>query len=767
MKKLLLLSLLCCSQVFAQDIDVQHYDIHLDLVKLNQKQLGGYSEARIKAINNINSVSLDLLRLTVDSVWVDGSKKAFSYNDSIVRVDGLAFAANNEFKVRVYYHGTPFKDPSTYGGGFYITNDFAYNVGVGFSADPHNLGRTWFAGVDNFTDRASYSFHIHTDLGKKAFCGGTLDSVTYTLIGEPVWHWNLEENIPTYLASVAVAAYSTITDTYAGMNGPIPVAINTLKADSTKAVGSYAHLEDAFHIYEQRFGPYRWPRVGFNSVPTIGGAMEHATNIAIASQLIDGGLGYESTIAHELSHHWFGDLVTCENADQMWLNEGWAVFCEYIFQEGLYGKTAYRDYVRKKHFDVLKSAHVNDKGYYPVGNVPHNITYGTTVYEKGGLVANTLRHYIGDSLFFAGVKSYLNKYAYNDGSSEKLKNELAAISGKNLDDFFAGWVASPGFPQFSVEQIVNSNIGTIGDSTMSTITISQKQKGSSHIWKDNRIELTLVDANGKQENIVMNQSEGSSTQSFRFKNFSPVCALIDLDEKIADATTEYWKTIKSTGAFALTNTFLTVDVKQVPDSAQLLFYHHWVAPDPYKNPSPDKVITSGHYWKIDGLMPASFLAKTTFQYQPDFDKNLTSSEDKLFLLYRPNSQSDWSIVPNTSLSTGSNKSDFRGTISTDTLRKGEYTIGGYSSSSGINNSENERLLIYPNPADKTVTVKWHSDKKGVLTLVNLSGAIVWQRNVERNQNEIAIERNNLPAGVYTLRLTNSGNEVKTALVNFY
>ena len=175
--------------------------------------------------------------------------------------------------------------------------------------------------------------------------------------------------------------------------------LTALPGDTTNMKLSFTHLDEAMQAFEGRFGAYRWPKVGFSAVPFNAGAMEHATCIAYPKSLLDGTTNYETLMAHELSHHWWGDLVTCRTAEDMWLNEGWASFCEMLFTEALYGEEAYRDAVRDNHKDVLLYAHRSDGGRFPVSGIPLNITYGDHVYNKGADVARNLRSFMGDEDF--------------------------------------------------------------------------------------------------------------------------------------------------------------------------------------------------------------------------------------------------------------------------------------------------------------------------------------------------------------------------------
>src|SRR5688572_14387829 len=174
---------------------------------------------------------------------------------------------------------------------------------------------------------------------------------------------------------------------------------------------SFINLEAAFDIYENKFGPYRWDRVGYMLESMNSGAMEHAMNIGYPALLANGTLTYESIVVHELSHHWWGDLITCRTAEDMWINEGTAVFCEHVFTEDFYGRDQYLTNIRADVKELIRVCHLpdpnGDDGYWPLSGVPLNHTYGATTYNKGALMIHSMRPYLGDSLFFAGLKQLL------------------------------------------------------------------------------------------------------------------------------------------------------------------------------------------------------------------------------------------------------------------------------------------------------------------------------------------------------------------------
>ena len=153
----------------SDSLDVLHYNINLDITDFVGQTISGYTELKIvPKVSVINNVSLDLLALNIDSIFVDNSLvSAFSYNDTLINIPVNAISISDTFMVKIYYNGSPVTDPSTWGG-FYFSGDCAYNLGVGFQDNPHNYGRVWYPCIDDFEDRATYDYYILVEDGKTA-----------------------------------------------------------------------------------------------------------------------------------------------------------------------------------------------------------------------------------------------------------------------------------------------------------------------------------------------------------------------------------------------------------------------------------------------------------------------------------------------------------------------------------------------------------------------------------------------------------------------
>lgn len=709
-------------------IHVLNYSIHLNIIHLSNKTISGYTELTITPkMNSVNAISLDLLKMTVDSVTIDNSlMPSFFYNDTLLRIPLISpVNINDTISVKVYYHGQPVMDPSGWGG-FYFSSDsvYAYNLGVGFQDVPHNYGRVWFPCLDDFVDRSTYDCYIRVKDTKTAVCGGTMMNETNNGDGTKTFYWRINSVIPTYLASVAVGDYVPVSYTFNGMNGNIPVKIYVPPYDTANARNSFVNLLSILNLYESYFGPFRWERAGYVGVPFIDGAMEHATNIAYPLTCINGNLFYEDLYAHELSHHWFGDLVTCETAEDMWINEGWADYCESQYREGLYGVNAYNANIKTNHYYVLTKCHVDDGGYYAIYGIPLTITYGSTVYKKGADVIHTLRNYLGDSLFYSFAKAWMNTYKFNHISTADLRDFMTANTGINVSDFFDGWIYSAGFPQYSIDSVVYT-----GTANNYRVYAKQKLRQKPTYVNSNKVEITFMN-NAWQQYTGTVEFSGQSGSSVISIPFTPTAAMMDLDEKTSDATTDYFKVVKQIGTYSFPNSYFTLNVLSISDSAFFRIEQNWVAPDPLKVSSPDIFrITDSRYWKVDGIFPAGFTATGRFAYNRgtgQFENTFlptTASTDSLVLLYRANAADDWKIVNFTK--SGNNSVGF---LTTQNLQKGEYTYGiGKPNQSGVSSQTTEKkssLKIYPNPTNDTFNIEIIADKGSEIKIYDSGNNLV-------------------------------------------
>lgn len=695
----------------SDSIAIEHYTIHLDVRDFSTFILRGNTRVVFKPlVNNITSIRLDLIGPTVDSVH-DANGNLLSFTTAPLGFNvqlGTTFNAGDSTSIEVFYHGTAVQDPTF--GGFYFNSAYAYNVGVSLDDIPHNYGKTWFPCFDNFTTRSTYDLFVTTLPTHDAACGGVFQSTTVNPDLSKTHHWKINQTIPSYLSSVAVSNYVFVNKTFTDyQNNPVPVKLAAHPTDTTHMKSSFTNLENAFDIFESKFGPYRWDRVGYVSVPMTSGAMEHAMNIAYPGVLADGSLTYQSVMAHELSHHWWGNLITCRTAEDMWINEGSASYCEYLFKENLSGRAAYESDVRNQHKELLRTCHIDDGGYWPLSGVPQSHTYGNTTYLKGADVIHTLRAYLGDSLFFNGLSELLEQNKFSDVDAIEYRDDLSAITGVNLTNFFADWIFQGGWPHVSIDSLTAVPSGGLYNVT---VHLKQKLVGRTTYGNQIPVTLTLRDNNWNTYEKTIQSSGMNNTVTLTGVPFLPSTAYLNRDELISHAVTANYATITSTGTKNLSHSNILLQVQSVSDSAFVVVEHNWAAPDPVAHWESGVLISPQRYWRIDGIWNAGFSTNATFRYNGSTSGSgyldqllITGSEDSLILVWRPNRSVDWTEYPTYTKSFG-NLNDKTGTVNATNLQKGEYAFALKGQNLSVNSLNKEQTaVIYPNPTSGVITVE--------------------------------------------------------------
>ncbi len=758
----------------SDSIDILKTTINLAITDFTNNTIAGNTQVKIQAkVNNINTLYLDLLSLTVDSVKKNSQLLSYTYANDVISIAlPTTLNQNATDSITVYYHGAPVTDVSGFGGFYFSTDDkYAYNIGVGFANQPHNMGRCWFPTFDNFVERFVLEEHITVLSTYSAVCNGTLQGVITNGNGTKTYHWALRDEIPSYLASVAVAAYVPVSKSFPTIaGGNIPVKLYSRAADTSFMKNSFIHLKDAFDIFENRFGPYRWERVGYVVVPFMAGAMEHATNIAYPAFAVTGTLTFETTMAHELSHMWFGDLVTCDRAEEMYINEGFARYCEAIFLEGLYGADAYRTEIKKNHLDVLNFTHIKDDGFYPVANVPQAYTYGSTSYEKGADVVHTLRSYMGDTAFFDGLKSFLNTNPFTDVNSLSMRDDLEAATGLQLHPFFDDWVLSEGFPHFAIDSFAVAPNGLQFDVT---VFVRQRLKNAPHLYTNVPFNLSFKGLNGEATSRPFIASNANSQATFTIP-FNPVFAALNMDDRISHAITTDERYFSQTGSVSLFNALCTINATGVGDSVLIYAEHNWIAPDNVTDPNDDVALSTQRYWRLSGIYKGGFFAKGTFSYNGKtpaaansgwLDNELiTTTEDSLILMYRPGPGYAWKKCPYSTLNTQGSSTDKIGRFEVDTLRFGEYCLAKGTATVGIKEqtvSATTKLLVYPNPASNNITIEADRfiPQNTVVTVVSSIGSVVKSFNTTSLTSKLTVDLSGLAQGVYYIRIGSSAARV--------
>jgi len=744
------------AQTKADTIHVSHYDIHLEIRDFSQKEIKGYTDVEIMAkIDSLSSINLDLLALTVDSIKKGDEKIDFTHKGTLLNIEMPFDTVGHTETVRVYYHGKPVKEQW---GGFIFSGDYAFNMGVGIYSYPHSFGRVWFPCIDEFTDKSTYTFNIVTDIDKKAVCGGLLTDST-NLGDKMLWKWELTDPIPTYLASVAVGKYKAYKDTFHSVAGNVlPIEIYADSVTLKKIPGSFVNLKTFIHTYENRWGPCLWQRVGYVVVPFNSGAMEHATNIAYPQYAVTGTTANQDLISHELAHFWFGNLITCSNSNNMWINEGFSTFGEYLCHEALDPTLQkYKTEIRKLHMSVLS----RDAGIYALDNMPPSQTYNSDiVYDKGGLVAYTLRNYMGDSLFFPSIKQFLEENKYSNVTSAEFFQKLSQISGmEELNDFYWAWVHQPGTFNFNIDSVKRKE----GSDNIYQVAFKQRLQNANYFANNAKVDVEFVSASGERKLMErINFSDESDIVEVELP-FEPVFWAIDPNEKMGDYCYDYTQTITQTGTTNWMDILFSIKVTEITDSAIFRIEYNPFSPTPPKNNHPDITrISEKRFWRIGFLQHNHVKAEYTFSVSKSQESDLLKGYTlaNLVLLYRKDAAHEWQIFPAKNISGNTS-----GKLIANEILPGEYTFG-ITENLSVKELEECDVEICPNPTTGQLQIQSSKFKVQSVDIYDVFGRKQSSNHLITTSSNHLIDIFHLPAGTYFINIqTENGTVIKKVIKN--
>ncbi|HKK57922.1 MAG TPA: M1 family aminopeptidase [Salinivirga sp.] len=728
-------------------IDVQHYNINIDVSSLGNYSLSGHTEIIFRAIDEpLEQVAFDLYKYHIDSVslngvWIDD----FDYNDTVISFYPAAeINAEQNDTCTIYYHGYGSLEPGGGWGGVHFSSNMVFNMGVALDAIPHGFGRAWFPCIDNFTDRATYEFHIITRDDHRAIASGQFQEVNDYGEDELKWHWSLGQTSPTYLVSFAVGPFTLNDTVYDGMNGSVPVEYYAINSDSSAAVATFADVPEMLALFEDKFGPYHWEKAGYTVVDFNSGAMEHLTNIAYPSYALTTDPGNQTLVAHELSHHWFGNLVTCSDAADMWLNEGWASYCEAIYMEHFHGTEQYRQYVKSNQISVVNSAHETDDGYWALSDMPYDLTYSTTVYDKGSMIVHNLRHYMGDSLFFPAVKDYLSAFSESDASTEDLRDHLSAYSGVDLTGFFDNYVFHGGFPQYSIDSVVY-----YGDEVK--VAVFQQAVGRNFIGDDNKISIGFVDEEWNVHEQWL-QFDGQQGSQFFNPGFAPVMVVLDYYNKTAGPVFDHSTVLYNSETYYPTGMDLNVMPEIISDSAFIHVAEMWKGPAESGDNINHIEVLDTKWWRIVFDAKGDFAASGRFYYSffGNDDVNLEDG-DSLMLVYRPADASRWQYIDQSREGTINS-----GSFIVQNMLQGNYAIARWNEASAIGQlNRQKQIKAWPNPSKKGFYIQLPGSSGQTVYVFNQQGQKI---DAIKNNSEhlLYYPAKGLTPGTYFLHLMKSG-----------
>jgi aminopeptidase N len=407
-------------------INILHYLINVDIHPESKLLKGDVEITGVILDKSITQVDLNFYdNMKISYLMLNGKTSSFTENGTRLSIP-LSGVQPDTFIIRVQYEGTPKREGfSSFVFGEINGKSCVYNL-----SEP-NYASTWFPCNDIPSDKALLDIKITNDSSEVSASNGKLVNIT-TSGSRRTYYWKSVYPISTYLICLYSSYYVNFSDKYVSKDKADTMAIEyfVFPKQLESAKKDFRDLPDMIDFFSKTFGEYPFIKEKFGVAEFLWqlGAMETQTMMGVGSNFIGGKNFFSDVYAHELAHHWFGDAVGPASWKDIWLNEGFATYCEALYAEHRGGSGALQSSMMDKinNFDGTV--------YNPRDLFSH------TVYDKGAWVLHMLRHEAGDTAFFSILRNYYENYKYKNASTADFENICEKISGKNLSGFFDEWI---------------------------------------------------------------------------------------------------------------------------------------------------------------------------------------------------------------------------------------------------------------------------------------------------------------------------------------
>ncbi|MGW4472246.1 M1 family metallopeptidase [Nonomuraea sp. NPDC004354] len=414
--------------------DVTRYHLKIDYDPA-AKRLNGLASIQAKATQPLPRFNLDLAGFQVSEVTVDGARATVARSgDELTVTPAQQLREGRAFTVAVAYAGRPrpitgSSNLGTYG--FVPTDDGA------FVACQPNGAKTWFPANDHPADKARFDFELTVPQGLTALANGEQTGQPVTRAGKTTFTWSEKHPMATYLATMTLGRFEL-------RQGTTAKGIPNLAAADPKFASTldslYTTSGEVTDYWSTVFGPYPFSSTG-------GVVDDFAAGYALENQtkpMYGGFRPDESIIAHELAHQWFGDSLSIKRWKDLWLNEGFATYAEWLWSEHkgrASAQSAFDGYYARPAGDAMWA--------YPPGRARPGDLFNESVYTRGGMTLHALRMSVGDDVFFRILKEWADRHKYGHVTTPQFVALAERLSGKDLDPLFNAWLFEARKPALS------------------------------------------------------------------------------------------------------------------------------------------------------------------------------------------------------------------------------------------------------------------------------------------------------------------------------
>ncbi len=393
---------------------------------------------------------------------------SYKYENDSLRIDlGSVYTKDDKYKVTIEYVAKP-NELKTGGSGAISSDKGLYFINP-TGSDPDKMpqiwtqGETqsnsaWFPTIDNPTEKMTDEIYMTVDDKYTTLSNGLLKDSKKNTDGTRTDHWVMDLPHAPYLVMMGVGEFKKVTDE--PWNGK-EISYYVEKEYEPHAKAIFGKTKKMVEFYSNKLGtPYPWQKYSqIVARDYVSGAMENTTATLhgdficyqTTREIIDGAKG-ESTIAHELFHQWFGDLASCESWSNLTLNESFATYGEYLWEEFEYGRDAADDHHAGSRFGYFAQSGQKQVDLVRFDYAEREDMFDAFSYNKGGQILHMLRKYVGDDAFFASLKLYLERNKFKTAEAHDLRLAFEEVSGEDLNWFFNEWYYAKGHPELDVKK---------------------------------------------------------------------------------------------------------------------------------------------------------------------------------------------------------------------------------------------------------------------------------------------------------------------------
>jgi aminopeptidase N len=478
-------------------IDVLDYELAIS-VPDSGRRISGRAVIALRRTAPVDTLVLDLLRLVVSDVAIDGRSVAFGRDSATIRIP-LPAGSRDTLRVAVRYAGEV-------SDGLVIRTDSSGRW-MAFGDNWPDRGRHWIPSVDHPSDKATVTWLVDAPMNRRIVANGELVEETQVPAadGRPgaartLSRWRESRPIPVYLMVFAAAplAYHDLGRTACGLSefdGCVRQSVYAAPDVLDFLPGPFAKAGEIVEFFARLVGPFPYEKLAHVQSSTRFGGMENAGAIFYSDGSFRRRTMGTGLIAHETAHQWFGDAVTEREWSHAWLSEGFATYFAELYVERFDGDSAFRANMREMRGQITSAEVVSRLPVIDTAETDYMKILNTNTYQKGGWTLHMLRTVVGDSAFFRGIRSYYMRHRHSTAMTDDLRRAVERYASTDLRWFFDQWLRRPGYAE------ITTSWRFVAKSRRLVLQVDQGSRFAPYRFP---LTVAIIDRSGRERRVTVN-----------------------------------------------------------------------------------------------------------------------------------------------------------------------------------------------------------------------------------------------------------------------